>query len=451
MQRLFGTDGIRGRANRAPLDPITLIEIGAVLGRLMRERGGVEGGLLIANDGRRSADMIFGALSAGLCAEGVEVHDGGLMTTPALAHETRLGPYQAGIMISASHNPAPDNGIKIFGANGQKIADAIEHAIEAQLQTAIDAVRDLPAGVQRLGARDADAAPNYRHFLRETFDDLDLTGIRVLVDCAHGAGSHLAPAVLRDFGATVVVRNDAPDGANINHDCGALHPHVIADEVRSANCVLGLCLDGDGDRSIFVDDCGEVVHGDALLTTLAIELDRDNSLANRTVAVTVMSNLGLKRALQQRGIEVIETPVGDRSVSAAMHEHGLVLGGENSGHIIFGERHHYTGDGLFTALELLRILRRRDTSLSDLTRSFELCPQRLVNVKVREKPDLGTIPAIVDAQREVEERLGDEGRVVLRYSGTESLCRVMIEAVRPELVDPAVDTLVIAVERAIGA
>ncbi|MCA8972484.1 MAG: phosphoglucosamine mutase, partial [Planctomycetes bacterium] len=203
MKRFFGTDGIRGRANEAPLDPVTLIEIGAVLGRLMRERGGIDGGILIGHDGRRSAAMIFGALSAGLCAEGVEVFDGGLLTTPALAHETRLGNYKAGIIISASHNPAHDNGIKIFGENGQKISDSIEHAIEEQLATAVDAVRGRPGIVHRIERSTGGEAHEYRRFLKKTFHDVDLRGMRVLVDCAHGGGSSIAPTILREFGATV--------------------------------------------------------------------------------------------------------------------------------------------------------------------------------------------------------------------------------------------------------
>lgn len=450
MKRFFGTDGIRGRANTAPLDPVTLIEIGAVLGRLMRERGGIDGGLLIAHDGRRSADMIFGALSAGLCSEGVEVFDGGLLTTPALAHETRLGPYQAGIMISASHNPSQDNGIKLFGANGQKIADEIEHAIEEQLATAVDAVRGTPARVHRNSGREL--APGYRSFLETSFKDLDLSGMRIVVDCAHGAGSEITPRVLRDFGAEVLVHNDSPDGDNINDDCGALHPEKTAQHVAATtNCTLGLCLDGDGDRSILIDENGKVVHGDALIMALALELDRHKRLDKRMVAVTIMSNLGLKRVLQSEGISIRETPVGDRSVSAAMQEHGLVLGGENSGHILFGPRHHYTGDGLFTALEVLALMQASKASLSELTKRFEICPQKLVNVPVRDKADLSTIPEIVEAKRKVEDELGDRGRVVLRYSGTEALCRVMIEAVSPELVDPAVDTLVAAVQATIGA
>ena len=450
-KRFFGTDGIRGKANVAPLDPVTLVEIGSVLGRLMRERGGIDGGILIAHDGRRSADMIFASLSAGLCAEGVEVFEAGLLTTPALAHESRLGAYQAGVMISASHNPAEDNGIKLFGANGQKIADEIEHAIEEELSSAIDAVRAEPACIRRIAAHGRDGAPGYRAFLHETFPDLDLSGLRILVDCAHGAGSKLAPRVLEDFGATVIALNIEPDGSNINKNCGALHPEAIAAEVASQGCALGLCLDGDGDRSIFVDETGQVVDGDALLTLLALELERDGRLAQSTIAVTVMSNLGLKQALSQAQITIRETPVGDRAVSAAMQEHDLVLGGENSGHIIFGQRHHYTGDGLFTTLELMGILQARGAALSELTSAFERCPQKLVNVSVRNKPALDSVPEIVAAKQRVEQTLGDEGRVVLRYSGTEQLCRVMIEALRPELVDDAIAALVQAVEKSIGA
>jgi phosphoglucosamine mutase len=286
--------------------------------------------------------------------------------------------------------------------------------------------------------------------LRERFTGLDLSGLRILVDCANGGGSGLVPEVLASFGAEAIARNEAPDGTNINAGCGALHPERIAAEVTGLGCQLALCLDGDGDRAIFVDEHGRVVHGDALLTLMALAFAASGELRNRAVAVTVMSNLGLKRAVGSQQIRVFETPVGDRSVVAAMLQHDLTLGGENSGHIIFGDEHNHTGDGLYTCLKLLEILVRTEQPLSELTACFSPYPQKLVNVVVSAKPPLMSLPLVVQTYKEVERELGDDGRVVLRYSGTENLCRVMVEAASSELVDRAVERLVSAVESSVG-
>ena len=444
-KKLFGTDGIRGRANQAPLDPETLLAIGCVLGRLIRERGG-QGGVLFGDDGRLSAVLIRAALGAGLMAEGIDVHDAGLTTTPALAHETRLGSYSAGVMVSASHNPADDNGIKLFGHLGGKLPDELEERIEEEVAEFVAGERGRPGRAFR--RRDMSSA--YRSFLRERFASLDLGGMRIVIDCAHGGGSALAPKVLEDFGAEAIVCNNAPDGLNINDGCGALHPDAIADRVASEGATLGVCLDGDGDRSIFVDEKGQIVHGDALLAILGNALFARGDLPNNKLAATVMSNLGLRKALSQ-GIGIVETPVGDRSVSAAMKEHGLALGGENSGHVIFGPEHEFTGDGIYTCLKLVEILEQSKESLSSLAACFEAFPQKLINVRVREKPILDDIPAIVAARESAEQELGDEGRVVLRYSGTENLCRVMVEASNDALLERVLGALVSTVEDCLGA
>lgn len=450
---LFGTDGIRGKANHAPLDSMTLLRLGAVLGRQLVQGAAPEGRgeeqvVLFAHDGRRSSGQIRSALEAGLLSAGVHTRNGGLLTTPALAHETRLGQYNAGIMISASHNPAADNGIKLFGGDGRKLPDAIEAEIEAAM------ARDepLPTGDTGMAGRFKDPGFEYRRWLEEApFAGLSLSGLRVLIDCANGAGSRLAPRVLSDLGASFVIRNDRPDGRNINQQCGALHPQYIAEEVQSQKCDVGLCLDGDGDRSIFVDERGQVVHGDALMCFLAESMQAQGELAKGKIAVTVMSNLGLKKRLRGQGLDIVETPVGDRSVVAAMEEHGLTLGGEPSGHIIFGPEHHYTGDGLYTCLKLLRAMKHHGAPLSELSAGFEVFPQLLVNVRVTSKPDLSTLPEVIEAQRRVEERLGDDGRVVLRYSGTEMLCRVMLEGPEEGIVRELTEELADAVRSTIGA
>ena len=427
MKRFFGTDGIRGRANEAPLDPVTLIEIGAVLGRLMRERGGIDGGILIGHDGRRSAAMIFGALSAGLCAEGVEVFDGGLLTTPALAHETRLGNYKAGIIISASHNPAHDNGIKIFGENGQKISDSIEHAIEEQLATAVDAVRGRPGIVHRIERSTGGEAHEYRRFLKKTFHDVDLRGMRVLVDCAHGGGSSSAPTILREFGATVVVRNDAPTGDNINDRCGSTHLESLQRAVLKDGADVGFAFDGDADRCLAVDHEGNVVDGDQIMAVLALSMKDSGRLVKDTVVATVMSNLGFVHAMKSAGIGVRQTKVGDRYVLEAMRVSGYSLGGEQSGHVIMSE-HATTGDGVLTALHVLERMAATRSGLRELASVVTRLPQVLVNVPDVDKSRADDDPVVAAAVAEEEAALGDSGRILLRPSGTENLVRVMVEA-----------------------
>jgi phosphoglucosamine mutase len=442
---LFGTDGIRGRADQPPLDEHTLCRLGAVLASELVPGQSV----LMGHDGRESAGRIEQALARGLASGGISCVNADLVTTPALAHETRLGVFEVGIMISASHNPARDNGIKLFGRGGRKLADDVEAHIETKMAAGVEptdlqpavAVPELEGGTAR-----------YEDFLhRDAFPDLDLAGVRIALDAANGSGSHLVPSILRSFGAEVVAWHDAPDGQNINANCGALHPEILASESSGTGARLGLCLDGDGDRGIFIDEQGQVLHGDAVLSFLAVELDKRGHLEKDSIVVTVMSNLGLKKALRERGLRVVETPVGDRAVVAAMERDGLTLGGEPSGHIIFGPAHEYTGDGLYAALVLLSILVEEDRPLSELTSLFQEFPQLLINVPCQpDKPDLSQIPSVVAAVQAVEDELGDQGRVVLRYSGTENLCRVMVEGPEESIVKRHTDHIVEAVREAVG-
>lgn len=445
---LFGTDGIRGKAFEAPLDRPTVQRLAQAIGETLLNDAQTT--VLLGHDGRFSADMIGEALMAGFASREFSCIDAGLITTPALAHETRLGGHSLGIMISASHNPAEDNGIKIFAADGSKITDQVETRIETAMAKSKALVVDDGLDFVR---RSLPATVAYENFLKkEAFAGLALGGTRILLDCANGAGSKLAPKILEDFGACVLRRNWNPDGRNINKNCGALHPERIAKDVIAEDCHLACCLDGDGDRAVFIDEKGNVVHGDAILAALALDFAARGRLAHKKVAVTVMSNLGLKSLLSEHGVELVETPVGDRAVVAAMREHGLNLGGEPSGHLIFGSVHNYTGDGIYSCLELLQVLVESKKTLSELTDAFHAYPQILINVPCRpEKPKLSTLPELQDAQARIEERLGENGRVVLRYSGTENLCRVMLEGPEESLVNELCRDLASVVQAAIGA
>ena len=446
---LFGTDGIRGKAGIPPLVPQDLGRIAAIFASKLIHGDSREGArVLIGNDGRRSAGMIEAALAASLTFEGCEVVDAGLLTTPVLAHETRLRGFDSGIMISASHNPAQDNGIKFFSRNGSKLLDEIEKAVEVDFEAG---VQPKPAEKPGFHRRLADTGTAYLRFLTEqAFADFSLEGVKILIDCANGGGSKLAPQVFEAFGAEVTSLNDRPNGDNINRGCGALHPEDLCREFEKNRFDLALCLDGDGDRSIFLDEQGAVVHGDALLTLLALHLGRENSLPGDCLAVTVMSNLGLKKAISEARLSVEETAVGDRAVVAAMRRKGLGLGGEPSGHVIFGEEHNFTGDGIYTCLKLLEVMKQTGEPLSRLTSSFAAFPQLLVNVEVKEKPPLESLPEILEIQKTIEEELGDEGRIVLRYSGTEPLCRVMAEGPTEEIVEDVVRRIVEIVRRTLA-
>ncbi len=416
----FGTDGLRARAGDAPMDPETLRRVGAALGVLLQRSGEAQKRVLVGNDGRESAPWIFEALSQGLAAAEVAVADIGLCTTPALAFLCRTQPVDAGIMISASHNPATDNGIKIFAADGSKLRD------EDETELSLLAAELRPAVVRTPRTRDrSDLLAKYESAFAEAFPDLDLTGRTVCIDAANGGGSQLAPRILRAFGADVVEVACEPDGFNINDGCGALHPEATAAMVRERNACLGICLDGDGDRGIFVDEAGNVRNGDDVLALFGARLQREGRLPGDRVVATVMSNLGLHKALRDVGVSVHVTPVGDRNVWLAMRELGAAIGGEQSGHILFTD-HHLVGDGLYTGIKLLATVGKE--SMAAAFAGFRRFPQELVNVVVARKPDLATVPAIAEKAAAIERALGNEGRLLLRYSGTEPKCRVMIEA-----------------------
>lgn len=416
----FGTDGLRGRAGDSPMDPETLRRVGSALGVLLQRSGSEQKRVVVGNDGRESAPWILEALAQGLGAAEVAVTDVGLCTTPALAFLAGSQPFDAGVMISASHNPSHDNGIKIFGADGNKLRDVDE----AEIAGLAVALRPAELRTPRVKGR-AELLKLYEEKLGEQFPDLDLSGRRVCVDAANGGGSLLAPGVLRLFGAEVVEVACEPDGFNINEGVGALHPENVRAAVLEHGACLGISLDGDGDRGIFVDETGAVRDGDDVLGLFGRLLHREKRLVGDTVVATVMSNLGLHKVLREAGVALHVTPVGDRHVHAAMRELRATVGGEQSGHILFADN-ALVGDGLYTALRLLAL--PGDEGFAARFAGFHRFPQRLVNVPVVRKPDLTSVPAIAAKAAEIERRLGADGRLVLRYSGTEPKCRVMIEA-----------------------
>jgi len=441
----FGTDGLRGRAGQPPLDPPTMRAVGAALGVLLQRTGGEQKRVLIGNDGRESAVWLLEALAQGLAAAEVSITDLGLCTTPALAMLTRRHPFDAGIMISASHNPAHDNGIKIFAADGTKLDSDSEQEI-ARLASALQPAELRPARIKDR----SDLVRDYENYLASAFPQLDLTGRKVCLDAAHGGGSELAGRVLHAFGAEVVEIAGEPDGFNINDGVGALHPEGLAQAVLDHGAALGIALDGDGDRGIFVDDRGEVRDGDDVLALFGTALHRAGKLPHGMLAATVMSNLGLHRALSAAGVQVHSTPVGDRNVFLAMRERGIALGGEQSGHILFAD-HELVGDGLYTGLRLLDLLGRGPSLAACFAASgFQRFPQHLENVAVRSKPELSTLPTVTAAIAAVEQELGANGRLLVRYSGTEPKCRVMVEAASAEQTHRLAEQVASAVRAAIG-
>lgn len=441
-ERLFGTDGIRGRAGQWPLVDEFIHGLGRVVGaRVVAQSAGAQ--VVIGHDGRASGPGIVAALGAGLRRSGASVQELGLCTTPALAYLAAAGPFQAGIMVSASHNPAEDNGIKLFGHDGAKFPDAAEAELEAALQ------QPLPPPASAPGALRADAAAldQYVAWLQGAFADLELGGRRILVDCANGGASLLAGRVLSACGATPVLVNDRPDGANINRDCGALHPEAAARATAAGGCDLGISLDGDADRGIVLDGAGRVLDGDALLAGLGRHHQQRGELAQSAVVATVMSNLALETWLAESGVRLLRTQVGDRFVAEAMRAGGFNLGGEKSGHLLFGADHGWRGDGLYTLLRVLRVLAREGAGGTDFARGYRDFPQRLLNLKVSKRVPLEQLPALAAEDRLLQSELAGCGRSVIRFSGTELRLRLMVEARDAALVESALQRLAAAARR----
>ena len=427
MKRLFGTDGIRGAAGAFPLDDGTVARIGRALARILRTAAGHPPRMVIGRDTRESGPAIEAALVRGIEAEGGRCDRGGVLTTPAIACVTPLLGYDAGVVVSASHNAYCDNGIKVFDRAGQKLPDALEAAVEREVLDGSPGGEARPGGPVPAAATPEDLAARYLASLRGAIEPrASFSGWRIVLDCAHGAASTLAPALFRQAGAEVFVLNASPDGRNINEGCGALHPEGLAAEVTRRGARLGLAFDGDADRCQVVDASGRVLDGDYVLYLAAKDLKAAGRLPGNTVVGTVMSNFWVEDALRREGIRLLRAPVGDKYVLEEMQRGGHVLGGEQSGHIIFLER-STTGDGLLTGLLLLDLLRRTGVDLAAWAATVHPCPQVLVNVRVKTRPPLDSHPRIGPAIREEESRLGGRGRLLVRYSGTEPKARIMVE------------------------
>jgi phosphoglucosamine mutase len=423
--RLFGTDGVRGAAGTYPLDPPTVRRLGAALVRALGTGAAspARPRFLIGRDTRESGPWIEAELAHGAVGEGASVTSAGIVPTPAVAYLTRAAGYDAGVVISASHNPFEDNGIKVFSGRGEKFTERVEREVEDIVADASWQARDGQPGP----VPHADLVGAYLDHLRAVFPEASgLRGLPVAIDCANGATTTVAPALFADLGFTTAVVASAPNGRNINLACGSTHPQALARTVLERGCQIGIAFDGDGDRAIFVDERGAIVSGDAVLLMCAAQLQREGRLKGGAVAATVMSNVGLELALRERGIDLIRSAVGDKYVMEEMLARGLSLGGEQSGHVIFSE-YLFTGDGLCTALNVLRVMAMTGRTLSSLAADLTVYPQVLLNVRVRERVDLATVPAIAAAIGRVERRIAGNGRLLVRYSGTEPLLRVMLE------------------------
>ncbi|MCH8542668.1 MAG: phosphoglucosamine mutase [Alcanivorax sp.] len=443
-RQYFGTDGVRGTVGEFPITPDFVLKLGWAVGSVLAEQG--QSKVLIGKDTRISGYMFESALEAGISAAGVDVLLLGPMPTPAIAYLTTTFQAQAGIVISASHNPYTDNGIKFFGANGRKLPDAMEEAIERRLGEEMKMVdTDALGKVRRIG----DARGRYIEFCKSTvLGRLALKGKKIVVDCANGAAYHIAPDVLEELGADVITLFAEPDGVNINRDCGSTHPEALVARVRAENADLGIAFDGDADRVLMVDDQGELVDGDQLLYVLATDRKRRGGAFGGAVG-TLMSNFGLELALQREGIPFVRAKVGDRYVIEAMDQKGWLLGGESSGHIICLDRAS-TGDGVVSALQVLAALQHQGCSLREACAGMEKLPQVMINVRGARRDGMDGNAAVQAAVAAAEQRLAGTGRVLLRPSGTEPLVRVMVEGEAPALVQSVCEELAAVVEREIA-
>jgi phosphoglucosamine mutase len=445
MSKLFGTDGIRARAGTPPLDPATVCRVGAALVRVLHT-GGKRPQVLIGGDTRESFGWIEEELTRGLTAEGADVTSVGVTPTPGVAHLTRTEEFDAGIVVSASHNPFEDNGIKIFSGRGEKLDEDFERRIERMVA---DGSWPVPPTTPAL-TRNPELRGHYiDHLLKILPHAGGLAGSRIVIDCANGATTTIAPDLFRRLGFDVVAIGDRPDGRNINLHCGSTHLDLLQKKVLETSARMGVAFDGDGDRALFVDHRGATVDGDAVLLLAAMQLQKENRLPGDAVVATVMSNIGLELALRERHIELLRAPVGDKYVMEQMQSRGIALGGEQSGHIIFAD-HLFTGDGIGTALQVLRIMNVTGRELDELARPLVTYPQVLVNVRVRERADYTKIPAVADSIKRVEERVNGQGRLLIRYSGTEPLLRIMIEGKNDGEIRQWADEIAAAVKASLG-
>ena len=447
--KLFGTDGVRGQANQYPMTVEIALALGRAAGRVFR-RSNQKHRVVIGKDTRLSCYMFENALISGLCSMGVNTLMVGPLPTPGVSFITRAYRADAGIMISASHNSYGDNGIKFFSADGFKLPDETEELIEKYVAEG-EFSGDLPAahGIGK-NTKIIDASGRYIEFAKATFPRrLSLEKLTVVLDCANGAGFRVAPLIFSELDANVHVYCDEPDGLNINKNCGSMHPQVVQKGVIDHRADVGIALDGDADRVIMVDENAQIVDGDTILAICARYMMKKGMLANNKLVATVMSNHGVVKYLENAGIDVIRAKVGDRYVIQDMLKHGANLGGEQSGHMIFLD-HNTTGDGLVSALQVLRIMIEYDAKLSDLARDVPRYPQVLFNVPITSKPPLKELTEVQKVIKDVEKSVGNEGRVLVRYSGTENICRVMTECSRHKEAVKAADRISQEIKKAIG-
>jgi len=447
MRKLFGTDGIRAVAGESPLDAKTIYAVGLALGHQVNGTNH-QPRVLLGMDTRESSPWIAAVIAAGLRDGGARVENAGVITTPAIAFLTRLHGFSAGIVISASHNPWQDNGIKVFGSDGYKLSDELELRIEEEIFRRLEKV-DEPKASEPPPVN-GQYRNDYEEFLRAAVPGLDLNGISVVLDCANGAASAIAPELFAQLSGKVHLTHISPNGRNINDACGALHPSVVAAETKSIGADLGVTFDGDADRAMFADARGSVVNGDAVMLLAARDMNARGMLRNGTVVATTMSNMGLEAALRREGIRMLRAPVGDKYVLERMQQENASLGGEQSGHILFPHL-ATTGDGLLTALVVLDIVRRSGRPLHELIADLKVFPQVIVNVRVREKKPLDKIESVASSIRDAEAELAESGRVVVRYSGTEALARVMIEAESEDAMRRHADRIAAAIRQELGA
>lgn len=424
MGKYFGTDGVRGVANRE-LTPEFAFKLGRAGAYVLSKGGNKRPKVIIGKDTRISGDMLEAALIAGITSVGADVYRVGILPTPGIAYLTRTMEAAAGVVISASHNPVQDNGIKFFANSGYKLPDEVEAEIEALLDNNLEGIPSPVGGDVGKVHRVPDSVEQYADYLLSTVN-VDLSGLKIVLDCANGAAYQIAPLVLRELGAEIIAINHQPDGVNINDHAGSTHPEILQEKVLTWGADLGIAHDGDADRIIAVDEKGNIVDGDFIIVICALAMKKANKLPLDTVVITVMSNLGQKIALQENGINVLETKVGDRYVLEEMLKSGAKVGGEQSGHIIFLE-YNTTGDGVLTALQMLQVLKESGKTLSELASAMTRLPQVLVNTRVQDKDKVMQATQLVEAIAKGEAELGDKGRILVRPSGTEALVRVMAE------------------------
>lgn len=448
MKTLFGTDGIRGKAGVFPLDAATIRTIGKSLAKQFAAKNGGSPVFITGKDTRKSGNWIEKAFHEGAVSGGAKCDSAGIITTPGVAYLTRKHAFDAGIVISASHNPFEDNGLKVFLPDGKKLSREIEEKIEKDISDSIE-IENAENEITIDDSKIAGFHKDYLEHLAAEFKGLSLEGLKIVMDCANGASSELAPKLFESFGAEVTAIFNEPNGENINKDCGSLHLDKLQAKVKAENADFGVAFDGDADRSLFVDDTGELVDGDATLWIMAQHLQNEGNLNDNKVVATVMSNLGLETALNSKNIELLRTKVGDKYVLEKLLETNSSVGGEQSGHIIFPHR-SLVGDGMQTALYLLEALRQNNKSLSEMRAGFTQFPQILINVRVREKTPFKEVSEITEESLQVEKELGKDGRLLLRYSGTENLARVMIEGKDQTEIETQAQRIADVIEKSLG-